>query len=241
MLIIALPISGMTGLPGSTGRQAVDRACLGASPRPGGAGAMGRDPWGINLEYRLGYNYYAKDTYDAYFSHEGRLDTWATIGRRVILRLKDYLLQSEEPLELQFQEGLRRWIIFRAAKDSGQIYSQCTGAVCGIPVWKEDRFSLIYLNNYYKNDDPQYEDSQEDRLTLDWISGSTSAWNSLEYGFSRGDFERSPDVEGIWAVRYTYRFAPQTSIFGITSLSVAILRIRDRLRVQNPSVALRML
>ncbi|MBP1713471.1 MAG: hypothetical protein H6Q42_1674, partial [Deltaproteobacteria bacterium] len=61
---------------------------------------MGRNPWGINLDYRLGYNYYAKDTHDDYFSHEGRLDTWATIGRRVVLRLKDYLLQSEEPLEL---------------------------------------------------------------------------------------------------------------------------------------------
>jgi hypothetical protein len=81
---------------------------------------------------------------------------------------------------------------------------------------KEDRFSLTYRNNYYKNDDPQYQDSQENLLSprLDfWFNIRHGI--SLEYAYDQGNFEQSPDVEGhLGRARYTYRFAPQTSIFG---------------------------
>ena len=97
---------------------------------------MGRNPWGINLDYRLAYNYYAKDTYDAYFSHEReglgylghdrqkgspapeRLSAaiGGTLGVAVSGRGSAVGLSSGQP------------------ENSGEVYSQCAGAVCGIPV-----------------------------------------------------------------------------------------------------------
>jgi len=64
-----------------------------------------RDPWGIDLNYVAGYNYYANKTYEEYWSHKGRLDTWYTFDRRLTLRLKDYLINSAEGREPQYAEG----------------------------------------------------------------------------------------------------------------------------------------
>ena len=89
-------------------------------------------------------------------------------------------------------------------------------------------FPLTYRNNYYNNEDPQYEDSQEHLLTprLDfWFNIRHGI--SLEYGFDRGNFERAPDVDGhLGRARYTYRFAPRPRFSGNTFLSHVILRIR---------------
>jgi hypothetical protein len=81
---------------------------------------------------------------------------------------------------------------------------------------KENRFSLNYRSNIYKNQDPFYQDSREDfvnpRFTY-WFIVRNGI--SLEYGLTSGHFERSSDLTGHMATgRYTYRFNPSTSIFG---------------------------
>ncbi len=80
----------------------------------------------------------------------------------------------------------------------------------------EDRISFNYRNNYYETKDPAGEDSREN-----FISPRITYWFTirhgvlLEYGFTYGDFERSPDFTGHnIRGRYTYRFNPRTSIFG---------------------------
>ena len=77
-----------------------------------------RDPWGVDLNYIFGYNYYANNTYDDYTSHEGRLDTWYTFDRRLTLRLREYLINSEEPRELQYAQGAPREVICRQHKQA---------------------------------------------------------------------------------------------------------------------------
>ena len=178
---------------------------------------MGRDPWGINLDYRLAYNYYANDTYDDYFGHDGRLDAWATIGRWVVVRLKDYLQVSDEPLELQSEAGAPPLDYLPGSQRTRAKYTRnVLEPSAEYQFGKEDRLSLTYRNNYYNNESEVYEDSQEHRLTprLDfWFNIRHGI--SLEYAFDQGLFERSPDFEGhLGRARYTYRFSPQTSIFG---------------------------
>ena len=48
-----------------------------------------RDESGIDLRYLLGLVFYGRGTYDDYISHDGALDAWYTIARRLNLRLRD--------------------------------------------------------------------------------------------------------------------------------------------------------
>ena len=178
---------------------------------------MGRDRYGINLNYRLGYNHYAKDTNDAYVSHEGRLDTWAAVGRRVVLRLKDYLLRSDEPLEPRSQEGAPPADFIQGSQRTRATYIRnVLEPSMEYQFGRENRFFLGYQHNYYHNQNEGFQDSQEHSLTpqLDyWFNIRHGI--SLQYSFARGNFERNPDVDGhTGRARYTYRFNPFTSIFG---------------------------
>jgi hypothetical protein len=201
-----------------------------------------RDPYGINLRYKGSYNHYANDTYDNYFSHEGNLDTWATIGRAVVLRLKDSFLVSDEPLELNYQKGTLPEDFLRGSQKTRARYVRnVLEPSMEFQFGKESRFSLAYLNNYYENENPTYEDSQEHALTprLElWFNIRHGI--SLEYSFDKGDFERSPEMIGhLGRGRYNYRFNPRTTIFGEY---VFIRRDFDNpgidYDVQNPSVGI---
>lgn len=201
-----------------------------------------RDRYGINLAYRGSYNYYANDTNDDYFSHEGNLDTWATIGKNVILRLKDYLLRSDEPLEVNYQRGAQPGDYLRGSQTTRAKYLRnVLEPSVEFQFGKESRFSLTYLNNYYNNENPIFEDSQEHalipRLEL-WFNVRHGI--SLEYTFDKGDFDQSPDFNGHLARgRYNYRFNPHTTIFGEY---IFVRRDFDNpgvdYDVQNPSVGI---
>lgn len=177
---------------------------------------MGRDRSGINLDYRLTYNHYAKDTYDYYIGHEGRLDAWTTIGRRVVLRLRDSLLRSDEPLELQSREGAPAGDYLPGSQRiRGKYIRNVLEPSMEYQFARESLFSFAYRNNYYENKSDLFEDSQEHALTprLDlWFNIRHGI--SLEYVYSWGDFDRSPDFVGhIGRARYNYRFSPRTSVF----------------------------
>lgn len=81
---------------------------------------------------------------------------------------------------------------------------------------REDRFELIYRNNYYETENPTAEDS----LGHTGI-GRLNYWFNirngilLEYAFLTVDYEFQPDLAAghRGRGRYTYRFNPQTSIF----------------------------
>jgi hypothetical protein len=177
----------------------------------------GRDRYGIILEYKGSYNHYANDTNDDYFSHEGNLDTWATISKNVVLRLKDYLLRSDEPLESNYQRGAPPGDYLRGSQAArARYFRNVLEPSMEFQFGRESLFSLTYMNNYYNNENSAYEDSQEHALTprLDlWFNIRHGI--SLEYTFDKGDFQRSADFNGhVARGRYSYRFNPHTTIFG---------------------------
>ena len=63
------------------------------------------DPAGLDLDYRLGLVFYARENQNDYVSHAGTLNTWYTHGQRLTLRLRDYFIRSEEPREREYAAG----------------------------------------------------------------------------------------------------------------------------------------
>ena len=169
------------------------------------------------MNYIFGYNYYANNTYDDYASHEGRLDTWYTFDRRLTLRLREYLINSEEPRELQYAQGAPPGSYLPATQAGRSEYLRnVLEPSLEYRFGREDLLTLYYRNNYYDNkNELSSEDSRENYLSpridywFDIRNGMT-----LEYGYTKGEFDRSPDFDGhMGRARYTYRFDPLTSAF----------------------------
>lgn len=173
--------------------------------------------YGVYLDFLPAYVFYAKQTSDNYLSLSGNLDSWYTWDRKLTFRVRDYLIRSEEPLEQSY------------AADAlpGQIL---LGTQIGRPIYirnvfqpsleyrfgRENLVSLNYMNNYYNNQSPAFQDSQENS-----IKPSLTYWFdirngiSISYALDLGDFQRDPDMTGNFASgRYTHRFNPRTSVFG---------------------------
>ena len=174
------------------------------------------DPAGIDLDYRLGLVFYAKEEDNNYVSHQGTLNTWYTYDRRLTLRLRDYFIRSEEPREREYAVGALEEQYLLGTQRARSIYLRNVfEPSVDYRFGADDRISINYRNNIYENQNPLIQDSREDyinpRLTY-WLNIRNGI--SLEYGLTFGDFERTPDFVGHMARgRYTYRFNPRTSIF----------------------------
>jgi hypothetical protein len=173
--------------------------------------------YGVDLDYRLGLVFYAKETNNDFVGHSGTLNAWYTLDRRLTFRVSDYLIRSEEPRELeytpealpiQYQLGTERTrsVYLRNVFEPSVQYQ----------FGKEDFFSINYRNNFYDNQSRLYESSREN-----YINPKLAYWFDirngivLEYGLTLGKFEKSPDLTGHMATaRYIYRFDPRTSVFG---------------------------
>ncbi len=179
--------------------------------RPGQEG-----PSGMDLDYTLGFVSYAKRAGDNYVSHSGRLNAWYSPGPRFTMRLRDYLIRSDEPREPEYA--------FDAAGDQYLLATRRERSVYIRNVLEpsltyrfgpENNLSLLY-RNYYDNQNPLIQDSRENYVSptlVYWLSARQGM--TLQYGYTHGDFERTADLNGHMArARYTYRFNPRSSVFG---------------------------
>jgi hypothetical protein len=196
---------------------------------------------GIDLQYQLGLVSYAKNSENNYISQEGKLNTWYA-GRRLNLGLKDYFIRSEEPLEQEYSAGALPNQYLLGIQRQRAIYTRnVLEPSFGYQFGREDRIEINYRNMIYQNQDPTIQNSQENyinpRLTY-WFNIHNGV--TLEYGFTRGDFDLSPDLVGHMArARYTYRFNPHTSIFGeYTYLSRNFESPGIDYDVNNPSIGI---
>jgi hypothetical protein len=175
------------------------------------------DPSGVDLNYLLGLVFYAKNSELNYVSHQGRLNAWHAFNPDFTLGLRDYFIRSEEPRERDYTFGAPIDQFFVSVQRERAVYTRNVfEPTAAYRFGPEDLFTLYYLNNIYQTQSSSSEDSQEN-----FISPRLSYWFNLhngialEYGLMRGEFERSPDQWGqMPRARYTYRFDPNTSIFG---------------------------
>ena len=174
--------------------------------------------YGIDLDFLPGYVFYAKGTSDNYLSLSGNLNTWYTWDRKLTLRVRDYLIRSQEPLEQNFSaDALPGQILLGSQRGRPTYIRNVAQPSLEYRFGREDIISVSYLNNVYRNrENSIFEDSTEN-----YINPKITYWFnirhgvSLEYGLDLGNFQRSPDMTGnLGRGRYTYRFDPRTSVFG---------------------------
>jgi hypothetical protein len=171
---------------------------------------------GLDLDYALGLVFYAHNSDKNYVSHAGTLNTWYTFGHRWTLRLWEYYFRSQEPVE-QFVTIQGPSGVYYPGTQRGRFTYERNIVEPSLTYQfgREDRFELLYRNNYYNTEDPNAEDSLghnvTPRLTY-WFNIRNGI--TLEYVFQAVDYEFQPDLTGNRGRgRYTYRFNPQTSIF----------------------------
>jgi len=190
---------------------------LPASPTtPGLIQQTPEGPSGLDLDYRLGYVAYARNHDRNYVSHEGRLNAWHAFDPRWSVRLRDYFIRSDEPREREYiVEAAPDQYVLATRQERFIYYRNVLEPSIHYRFGPENSLSLLYRNNLYENENPTVSDSVEN-----YISPSLVYWFSarhgirLEYGFTYGDFDNSPDLRGhMGRGRYSYRFGPQSSVF----------------------------
>jgi hypothetical protein len=173
--------------------------------------------FGLDLDYMLGLNYYSSQTNNNYVSHTGNLNTFYRFDPRWTIRLREYLIQSEEPRERDFGTTATGESYFISTTHDRAVYLRnVVEPSLEYQFGRENRFSLLYRNNIYRTQSIASENSQENTVipTLNyWFNIRNGI--ILNYTYTSGAFESTPDLIGhSISGRYIYRFNPRTSVFG---------------------------
>ncbi len=177
----------------------------------------------VDLNYTLGLNFYAKNSDLNYVSHTADLNAWYTYNRRLSLRLREYFIRSENPLERAYYQGALPNEYLPESQGGRFIYTRnVVEPSIGYQLGREDRFDLFYRNMFYNNENPQIQDSQENHIRprlIYWFNMRNGM--ELETAVTRGEFSKIQVVgqaQDFWSyrprARYIYRFSPRTSVFG---------------------------
>jgi hypothetical protein len=176
------------------------------------------EKYGLDLDYRLGFVFYAKEEDNNFIGQEGTLNAWYTVGRNLTFGVTDFMIRSEEPREQELTPGgaLSNEFLLGTQRQRSIYLRNVFEPSVEYRFGAEDRLSLRYRSNIYDNQSILVEDSREN-----FISPRLNYWFDIkngvlmEYGLLFGDFERSPDLLGHAArARYIHRLNPRTSLFG---------------------------
>jgi len=173
--------------------------------------------FGMDLDFNAGFVFYAKEEDNNFTSLNGSLSAWYSFSPKLSVRVRDYLIRSDEIREADFSataiEG--QTLISRTTRRV-PYYRNVFEPSVEYRFGRENIFGINYRNNTYRIKSRLFEDSMEN-----YINPRLSYWFNirngitLDYGFTLGDFEHTPDFVGHAVTgRYTYRFNPRTSVFG---------------------------
>jgi hypothetical protein len=173
--------------------------------------------YGVDLDFRAGFVFYAKEHDDNYISLNGSLNGWYAFTKNLTFRVRDYLIRSDEIREADYASTAPagQTLVGRTTRRE-PYYRNVFEPSLEYRFGRENLVGVNYRNNVYEINSRTAEDSMENyinpRLTY-WFNIRHGV--SFEYGLSLGDFQRSPDLVGHMAMgRYTYRFNPRTLVFG---------------------------
>lgn len=191
-------------------------------PRSPVTGEFRRTPtaegkFGMDLDFRAGLVFYAKEEDNNYTSLNGTLNAWYAFTKNLTIRVRDYLIRSDEVREADYSAtALPGQNLLSRTNRRVTYYRNVFEPSLEYRFGRENLFTLNYRNNIYEIKSRVYGDSIEDSVNprlVYWFDIRNGV--SLEYELIFGDFLRSPDLVGHRGRgRYTYRFNPRTSIFG---------------------------
>jgi hypothetical protein len=176
-----------------------------------------KEGFNIDLDYMLGLNYYANGTYYNYISHDGLLNASYQPNPKWTFRLRDYVVQSEDPRERDFTTGAPADSQVVSISNDRSVYLR--NIVMPSVMYQfgpENYLELFYRNNIYRTESATSENSTENS-----INPILTYWFNirhgiiLEFDYTNADFEESPNFIGYtYRGRYLYRFRPATYAYG---------------------------
>ncbi|MGQ9647311.1 MAG: outer membrane beta-barrel protein [Thermodesulfobacteriota bacterium] len=172
--------------------------------------------FGIDFDFNAGFVFYAREEDNNYTSLNGSLNAWYFISPRLSFRVRDYLIRSDEIREADFSaNAIEGQTLLSRTTQRVPYYRNVFEPSVDYRFGRENVFGINYRNNAYRIKSRTLEDSTENtinpRLTY-WFNIRNGL--TLDYAFTLGEFERSPDFVGhTVSGRYTYRFNPRTSLF----------------------------
>jgi hypothetical protein len=161
----------------------------------------------IELNYDLGFSYYAKNDENNDVRHSLTLSGLQDIpiAEHWTLDVEQSFLVSEDPVEISEQTT-------SVQRSRERYYSNTAGARLNYLFGAGDSLYFGFRHQILINDDREVEDSQEFRP-----GAGINYWFSLRHGINLGyeyaytDLEDSEDVERhVGRVNYNYRFSPRT-------------------------------
>ncbi len=172
---------------------------------------------GMDLDYKLGFVYYNKDTDKNYLRQNGSLNAKYLTKGHVNFYLKDLFIQSDEPRELEpLTTQAENKYVLSIAPERAVYWRNIVEPTIEYKFGPENRVRLIYRNNIYRTTRTDGQDSQENYLNslFDYWYDKRNGVH-LEYGYTLGNFEQSPNMNAQKAnVRYSHRFNQKSGMFG---------------------------
>jgi hypothetical protein len=180
---------------------------------------------GIDFNYSAGIVMYAKEHDRNYVGHNAFLNAKYLDRSHFNFYLTDTFLRSDEPREreylaptpyvVQYQDNIYPVYVLSTQTERHVYWRNVVTPRIEYLYDKKSMLGLTFRDNIYHTEDPTGEDSRED-----YISPSISHWFDarnnlrLEYGFTRGEFDRNPDLTGhMGSIRYTNQFEEKSSAY----------------------------
>ena len=192
---------------------------------PGIRLAVNEPSFGADLTGNFGYNWYANQTKEDYWSIDGTLGLRYNPTPQLTFKVREYILRSQNTSEQYYPQG-------QQPAQPGTIVGTNRGntpylrnVVEPSVDWlfsRQGSAGILYRNNILRNDDSiTYEDSTENYIRPSfsyWINQRNNI--ALDYGFTKGEYERDGAVPSTPDFtshnphgRYTYRFDARMSVF----------------------------
>jgi hypothetical protein len=192
---------------------------------PGIRLAVNNPSFGADLTGNFGYNWYANQTKEDYWSIDGTLGLRYNPTPQLTFRIREYILRSQNTVEPNYAQGgqpAQPGVMVGTNRSDTPYLRNVVETSVDWQFSRQGSVGILYRNNILRNDDNiAYEDSTEN-----YVRPSFSYWISqrsnivLDYGFTKGEYTRegalpvSPDfVSHTPHGRYTYRFDARMSVF----------------------------
>ena len=191
---------------------------------PGIRLALNDPSFGVDLTGNFGYNWYANETKNDYWSIDGSLGLRYNPTPQLTFRIREYILRSQNSSEPNFPQGgqpAQPGVTAGTNSSDSPYLRNVLETSADWQFTRQGSVGILYRNNILRNDDNiAYEDSTENFVRPSfsyWINQRNNIF--LDYGFTSGTYSResglhTPDFTSHNPHgRYTYRFDAQMSVF----------------------------
>ena len=170
---------------------------------------------GVDLDANFGYVMYARETDYNYWSGNGNLNVKYMTPQRVNFYFRDSFTRSDDPREREYFTTVEDNRYMLSTVERSVYWRNVAAPTLEYQFGPEDRIGVNYRHNISRYESETGQDSTEN-----YVSPFISYWFNrqngiyLEYGYTDGTFDNSPDLEGHRLNgRYTNRFSPKSSVY----------------------------